>query len=282
MHNVPVPTVAYLANQFPSPVEFYVVDEVQELRKRGVRVVLGSARQPVPNLDGYLQRFAAETSYLQPLRLGSLLGAAWLCVKKFRLLSPLTRRVLLGGSESWTQRIRTLVHTWLGACYALQLRGRGVQHIHVHHGYFASWIAMVSARLCGISFSLTLHGSDVLLHPAYLDTKLANCKFCLTVSEFNRQHILRLYPNVEPAKILLRRMGTSASTTRALRQSRPFLGPAHNAGRRKTSSRQGPHLLGARLSPAKRPEPSISMFDCRGRVGACPDRTAHQRPGSSR
>jgi colanic acid/amylovoran biosynthesis glycosyltransferase len=69
---------------------------------------------------------------------------------------------------------------------------------------------MVAARLCGIRFSLTLHGSDVLLHPAYLDTKLANCKFCLTVSEFNRQHILRLYPNVEPAKILLRRMGTSA------------------------------------------------------------------------
>ena len=78
MRNVPVSTVAYLANQFPSPVEPYVVEEIQELRKRAVHVVLGSARQPVPNLDGYLQGFAAETLYLQPLHLGLLLRAACL------------------------------------------------------------------------------------------------------------------------------------------------------------------------------------------------------------
>jgi hypothetical protein len=69
---------------------------------------------------------------------------------------------------------------------------------------------MVAARLCGISFSLTLHGSDLLLHPAFLDTKLAECKFCLTISEFNRSHILHHYPRIDPNKILLRRMGTSA------------------------------------------------------------------------
>ena len=209
MRNVPVSTVAYLANQFPSPVEPYVVEEIQELRKRAVHVVLGSARQPVPNLDGYLQRFAAETLYLQPLRLGLLFRAAWLCVRRFRLLSGLARRILFCGRETPGQRLRTLVHTWLGACYALQLRGRGVQHIHVHHGYFASWIAMVAAKLSAISFSMTLHGSDLLLHPAYLDTKLANCKFCVTVSEFNRQHLLQHYPNIDPVKIVLRRMGTS-------------------------------------------------------------------------
>jgi glycosyltransferase involved in cell wall biosynthesis len=69
---------------------------------------------------------------------------------------------------------------------------------------------MVAARLSGITFSMTLHGSDLLLHPAFLDTKLANCKFCLTVSEFNRRHILQQYPSMAPAKVLLRRMGTSA------------------------------------------------------------------------
>ena len=38
-------TVAYLANQFPSPVEPYVADEIEELRRRGVRVVTGSVRK---------------------------------------------------------------------------------------------------------------------------------------------------------------------------------------------------------------------------------------------
>lgn len=38
-------TVAYLANTFPSAVEPYVVDEIEELRKRGVRVIAGSVRR---------------------------------------------------------------------------------------------------------------------------------------------------------------------------------------------------------------------------------------------
>ena len=83
------------------------------------------------------------------------------------------------------RRLKTLLHTWLGAYYAVLLRDRGVDHIHVHHGYLGSWIAMVAARLLAVDFSLTLHGSDLLLNGAYLDAKLKHCRFCLTISEYN-------------------------------------------------------------------------------------------------
>jgi colanic acid/amylovoran biosynthesis glycosyltransferase len=59
----------------------------------------------------------------------------------------------------------------------------------------------------GIDFSMTLHGSDLLLHPAYLDLKLKECSFCVTISEFNRSYILERYPEIQPAKIMVRRMG---------------------------------------------------------------------------
>ena len=248
------PTVAYLSNQFPSPVEPYVVEEIQELRKRAVRVVPGSARRPIPALDGYLRQFAAETLYLQPLRM-RLLAARRVALRRecpaAFLISDLLGRVAFHGKEPLGQRLRTLIHTWLGACYALRLRGQGVQHIHVHHGYFASWIAMVAARLTGITFSLTLHGSDLLLHPAYLDLKLANCKFCVTVSEFNRRHLLRNYPGIDPAKIELRRIGTSAHAEDF--GARPA---AHNPGPLvmlavgRLAPGQGPRISGARLPAA--------------------------------
>ena len=115
--------------------------------------------------------------------------------------------MLLQGNEPPGRRLHALLHTWLGVYYALLIDGSEVEHIHVHHGYFASWIAMVAARILGIEFSMTLHGSDVLLHPAYLDTKLKHCKFCVTISEFNRRHILEHYPEIQPNKIILRRMG---------------------------------------------------------------------------
>jgi glycosyltransferase involved in cell wall biosynthesis len=205
-----MPTVAYLANQFPSPVEPYVGEEIQELRRRGVTVIPCSARRAPNPIDSELKAFTTETQYLQPLRLKLLIQAALTCFLKFPMLKDFLRRALFQGSEPVAQRLRTLLHTWLGVYYALLLGNSGVEHIHVHHGYFASWIAMVAARFLGIGFSMTLHGSDLLLHPAYLDTKLNQCKFCVTVSEFNRRHILQRYPEVQPDKVVLRRMGVDS------------------------------------------------------------------------
>ena len=179
-----------------------------------------SARRPDSLRESELQSFAAETLYLQPLRVLLVIRASWFCLRRCMVLADILFRVLAQGSEPPARRARALLHTLLGACYALKLQGRGVSHIHVHHGFFASWIAMVAARLLHIDYSLTLHGSDLLLHGAYLDTKLKHCAFCVTVSEFNRNFVLERYPDVEPAKIIVRRLGVSLPCTVAV-ASRP-------------------------------------------------------------
>jgi colanic acid/amylovoran biosynthesis glycosyltransferase len=207
-----VSTIAYFANQFPSPVESYIFDEIEELRRRGMKVIPCSARCPNEGLHELRQdSFASETLYLEPLGFALLFRAFWLCLWRRTLLADLIGRALTQGNEPSARRLRALLHTLLGACFALKLQGRGVQHIHVHHGYFASWIAMVAARLLDIEYSVTLHGSDLLLHGAYLDTKLKHCSFCVTVSEFNRRFVLEHYPSIEPAKILVRRIGVDSS-----------------------------------------------------------------------
>ncbi len=211
-------TVAYLSNEFPVSVEPYVGQEIQELRKRGVNVIACSIRRSSETV-GTVSASDGETLYLEPLRMGQLLRAAWLCLRNVTLLGYLLLRALIRGGESPLRRLRAVLHTWLGAYCALSLQGRGVTHIHVHHGYFASWVAMAAARLLGINFSMTLHGSDLLLHAAYLDTKLKHCNFCITISEFNRQYILDHYPDVDPAKIAVFRMGVEA-VSRAIPTSR--------------------------------------------------------------
>jgi colanic acid/amylovoran biosynthesis glycosyltransferase len=198
-------TVAYLANQFPSPVEPYVIEEIEELRRRGVRVVAGSARKT--RIDAGLLSKCGPEIVLQRLSVVILMRAMWVCMRRANRLSSLVARVVLRGREGPLQRLKALAHTGLGACYAVLLEGRGVDHIHVHHGYFGSWIAMVAARLLGVDFSMTLHGSDLLLHGVYLDTKLDGCAFCLTVSEFNRRYILERYSLVDQAKVIVARLG---------------------------------------------------------------------------
>ena len=212
-------TVAYLANQFPAAVEPYVGEEIQELRRRGVRVIPGSVREPDATQSASTNSaLEPEIRCLQPVRVLILLRALGLVVRRWERIAGLMARVLLRGKESPKQRLKALLHTWLGAYYAVLLRERGVDHIHVHHGYFGSWIAMVAARLLGIDFSLTLHGSDLLLNRAYLDAKLKHCRFCMTISEYNRRHILKHFPGVDPQKIIVSRLGVDVPEARNRRR----------------------------------------------------------------
>jgi colanic acid/amylovoran biosynthesis glycosyltransferase len=198
--------VAYLANQFPVAVEPYVSEEIEELRRRGVQVIAGSVRRPSATESAKVSS-DQEIVGLQPVRVWTLLRAVGLAVRRWDRIAGLLRRILVQGKESPQRRLKALLHTWLGAYYAVLLQGRGVEHIHVHHGYFGSWIAMVAARLLGVSFSLTLHGSDLLLDGAYLDTKLKHCRFCITISEYNRSYIRAHFPAVDPGKVLVSRLG---------------------------------------------------------------------------
>ena len=194
-------TVAFLANEFPSPIERYVTDEIEELQGRGVRVVAGSVRRPKE------KNSSAPEILLQALEARVLIRAAWLCIARAARIAPLIRRIAFRGNESLWQRVKAIAHTLLGAYYAAKLESSRVEHIHAHHGYLGAWIAMTAARLLGVPFSMTLYGSDLLLYGLYLDTKLEECAFCLNVSEYNRQYILDHYPGVAPEKLPVVRVG---------------------------------------------------------------------------
>jgi colanic acid/amylovoran biosynthesis glycosyltransferase len=206
-----MPTVAYLANIFPSSVEPYVIDEIAGLRGRGITVIPCSVLRPQGDRSGQAGTFAGQTLYFWPLRISLIIQAGWLLIKNSSCLKEFVQRALQCRKPS-ERRLRALIHTAVGVYYAALLKNRSVDHIHVHHGYFASWVAMVAARLLHVPFSMTLHGSDLLANAAYLDLKLQRCQFCVTVSEFNRRNIVANYPELDRENVHVRRMGVECSS----------------------------------------------------------------------
>ena len=201
--------IAYLCNSFPEASESYVSDEIRELRRNSAEVLPCSARRPHGVSAGEVG-MALQTVYLFPLQIGICLYATWLCVRRFSRVRHLVARALRG-PEPLQHRIRTLAHTWLGAYLAARLRRFNPDQIHVHHGYFAAWVGMVAARFLHAGFSMTLHGSDLLVRADYLDVKLKECEFCFTISEFNRQYILDRYPDLDAGKIVVQHLGVDPS-----------------------------------------------------------------------
>jgi colanic acid/amylovoran biosynthesis glycosyltransferase len=234
-------TVAYIANEFPSPLEPYVIDEITELRRRSVRVVCCSGKRVAPNHLSLAERaFWKETLFFQPLCDDELLRATRRLASGRRGLWQILRPLLWERGAPPTLRLRALGHTLMGAALAEELEGLQVEHIHAHHGYFASWMALAAARLLGIGFSFTLHGSDLLQRADLLAAKLRACEFCVTVSEYNRQYILREYPSTRKNKIMVQRLGVD------------HVLPAHNIDRADGASPARFCLLAVgRLHPVK-------------------------------
>jgi len=197
--------IAYLANSFPEAVEAYVWEEIRELRSRGKAVVACSFRRP-RQVAAQSAEMASETTYLVPLEPRFVLHGCWMFFSQLPLIMDFLWRAI-HGPEPIQCKMRAIAHTWLGAYLAAALRKKEIVHIHIHHGYFSSWVGMVAARILGATFSLTLHGSDLLVRADYLDCKLKHCRFCITVSEFNRRHIREHYREVDPGKILVHRLG---------------------------------------------------------------------------
>jgi len=201
-------TIAYIANEFPSPLEPYVIDEIRELRRRGAQVICCSGKRVSPNDLSLAERaFWNETRFFQPLSDDELIRAVRRLASDRHNLWQLLRPLLWERGASPNRRIRALVHTVMGAALAEQLAPLDVAHIHAHHGYFASWMALAAARLLGIGFSFTLHGSDLLQRADLLSPKLRACQFCVTVSDFNRQYILLNYPSTPAEKVVIQRLG---------------------------------------------------------------------------
>lgn len=86
------------------------------------------------------------------------------------------------------------------AAQAEELAGRvralGITHLHAHFGNSAAEVARLAAAQAGIGYSFTAHARDIFLdgldHDA-LARRLHAARKVVTVSDFNRQHLIARY-----------------------------------------------------------------------------------------
>jgi glycosyltransferase involved in cell wall biosynthesis len=197
--------VLYVQTEFPADSETFVLREIESLRDMGLDIptVLSlrpsRSTRPAPEdlqvltPPGFLACLPAlfATLLKHPLRVGRTLGAMF-----FDHLGELgwTRH---GG----TSLLKSLFLLPL-SCWALaRLNGR-IQHVHAHFAGNSTSAAAQLARLGGISYSFTGHGSDVLVYPPRrLDRRIRQARFFVTVSGYNRDQILARFPALRREQI---------------------------------------------------------------------------------
>ena len=66
--------------------------------------------------------------------------------------------------------------------------------MHAHFASHPATAAWVVHRLTGIPFSFTAHANDLFVAPVLLDRKVADARFVIAISEYNRGVLLERCP----------------------------------------------------------------------------------------
>ena len=198
--------IGYVLNRFPRFSQTFVLNEILELERRGHRVdIFSLAHPPDEPRQPDLARLKASVTYLPGLAdLAGLKLGHGLEIQPAGFLPaaqhPCSDPLFAGLSEADARRLEVA-----SAIVASHIRQWGITHLHAHFGTNQTTVALLAARMAGISYSWTAHARDLYLTfgDAVADRemrrrKIEGAAFVVAVSEFNRQLLAGICPGHAP------------------------------------------------------------------------------------
>ena len=201
-------TLAYIVSRFPAITETFILYEILELERRGIKVeVFSLLRQR----DRVMHREAGEL--VKRTHYGDLLSPRvwranlWWLVNQPRTYLGAWWCALRGNARS----LRLLAHaTYVviqAAFFARRMKQSGIDHVHAHWATHPTLAALIIRRLVGLPYSFTAHAHDIYVERPMLAQKIREASFVVTISEYNRRLLARLYGGSAAEKTMVIRCG---------------------------------------------------------------------------
>ena len=184
--------IAYVMSRFPKLTETFVLGEIEAMDALGAQVEiypLLRERQPVTHPAA--ERWTRRARFLPFLSLEILAAQAYFLRRQPAAYLRLWMDVLGGTWGSANFFIGALGILPKSVRFAYEMQARGVEHVHAHFATHPAVAAYIVHRLTGIPFSFTAHGSDLHVDRRMLAEKVSAAAFAVTVSEYNRDVMVR-------------------------------------------------------------------------------------------
>lgn len=179
---------AYLFERFPSFTQTFCFREVEEMFRQGMAPAVYSIRPPDEQ-----SAFSAELTEQ---------------VRFLPVEEELTKRVrALRADKKIHSDVWEVFNTWGGrgdktrlyeaAWLGVELKRRGIRHVHAHFAGLAARTAYWVRRFWGIGYSFTGHANDIFCETAFpvsLEDLVREARFVVTETDFSRDWLGRRFP----------------------------------------------------------------------------------------
>jgi glycosyltransferase involved in cell wall biosynthesis len=224
---------AYLVKRFPRLSETFVLNEILEVQRLGLDVILYALEDPREALvHPEAERLRPAVTYLHDP------GRGWRSWRRLlaggtlqALAQPRLALRLLWALVAVHRSLPSLRHAVEALWLARDLRQRGAGHLHAHFAHSPAAVAHMVHLCSGLPFSFTAHAKDIYTTlPRNLRIRAQAASFVVTCTDFNRRHLERLFEGLRHAPIHVLHHGTDL--TRFSRAGRsPQAGRVVSVGR---------------------------------------------------
>ena len=216
-------SILYITTTIPALSMTFVYREIEALIRAGYKIVTVSRSRPKESeISSEEWSLYERTFYLDRVHICTMLFAQcrlFFC-KPRESLSLLTLIFREKEFKTFRDLPRTLYHLLQASYLYIQFKDRSISHVHAHILNAPTSIALFLSRYLGISFSFTMHGSQIYVDPLMLGTKLDLCKKAVTTSKFNRNFLLSKYGSRFMNKILVIHCGIDLEVYKSRRMKK--------------------------------------------------------------
>ncbi len=188
--------LVYVVGGFPSLSETFILREIEELERRGLRICIMALQ---PGDEVVHERAAALADHVvhrpSPLSVSSVLAQVHTAVARpfgyagavWFVIANAVRRPRAAG-----ELVRSLI---AAAFFACALRGVRPRHVHAHFASMPATVGLLLALILETGYSISAHARDIFTDEALLlERKLREAEFVAVCSAAGLEHLRRQYP----------------------------------------------------------------------------------------
>ncbi len=184
--------VAYIMSRFPKLTETFVLDEILELERKGVRVEVFPLWREEAEVMHPEARAIVERAHFTPTLNLEILRSNGRCFSRAPVRYLRCLATLIRANRRSARFLVAALAIFPKAChFAERMRVLEIPHLHAHFASHPAAAAFVVGRLAGIPWSFTAHGSDLHREQSMLPEKVREARFVVAISQYNKDFILQ-------------------------------------------------------------------------------------------
>ncbi|MDG1818368.1 MAG: glycosyltransferase [Porticoccaceae bacterium] len=215
----------------------WVGNELMALSVRGIPFHLHSLHKPAATFfkSDHVKQIAEQTNYIYPLSIWRIVTSLLMAPFIFpRYFFPALWNSFFGRKESFSIRIKSIVHFCVACSWARSLRKQQVSHIHSQWINSCGTVGMYAAWLLNKPFSFTGHAADLFRERCSLKDKIKRSQFIVCISSFHRGFYLS--EGADPRQLIISFCGIDTAMFSPRKASSPSSEGASKAPVRLLSS----------------------------------------------